>query len=154
MTNDEVISTLNDLIETCKDGEYGFRECAEHVESASIATLLTRRADDCQEAARELQAQVLQLGGRADTGGSTTGAIHRGWVSVRGTLSGYDDLAMMEECERGEDAALARYRSAIKEDLPEPQRSIVQRQYEGVKRNHDQIRDLRDRLKNAEETVV
>ncbi len=154
MTNDEVIETLNDLIETCKDGEYGFRACAEHVESASIATLLTRRAEDCLEGARELQAQVAQLGGKPDTGGSATGAMHRGWVSVRGTLEGYDDLAMLEECERGEDAALARYRSALKEDLPEPVRSVVERQYQGVKRNHDQVRDLRDRLKNAEETTV
>lgn len=154
MTNEDVISTLNDLIETCKDGEYGFRACAEHVESASIATLLTRRADDCEEAARELQAQVIQLGGKADTGGSATGAIHRGWVAVRGTLAGYDDLAMLEECERGEDAALASYRAAIKEALPEPQRSLVERQYQGVKRNHDQIRELRDRLRNAEDTTV
>ena len=154
MTNEDVISTLNDLIETCKDGEYGFRACAEHVESASIATLLTRRADDCEEAARELQAQVIQLGGKADTGGSATGAIHRGSVAVRGTLAGYDDLAMLEECERGEDAALASYRAAIKEALPEPQRSLVERQYQGVKRNHDQIRELRDRLRNAEDTTV
>lgn len=154
MTNDEVIETLNDLIETCKDGEYGFRACAEHVESASIATLLTRRADDCAEGARELQAQVAQLGGKPDTGGTATGAMHRGWVSVRGTLEGYDDLAMLEECERGEDVAVARYRSALKEALPESVRAVVQRQYEGVKRNHDQVRDLRDRLKNAEETTV
>lgn len=154
MTNDEVISTLNDLIETCKDGEFGFRACAEHVESASIATLLTRRAEDCQEAARELQAQVIQLGGKADTGGSTTGAMHRGWVAVRGTLQGYDDLAMLEECERGEDAAKASYRKALEDPLPETLRSLVERQYEGVKRNHDQIRELRDRLKSAEETTV
>lgn len=154
MTNDEVIETLNDLIETCKDGEYGFRACAEHVESASIATLLTRRAEDCADGARELQAQVTQFGGKPDTGGSATGAMHRGWVAVRGTLEGYDDLAMLEECERGEDAALASYRSALKEPLPEPVRSVVERQYQGVKRNHDQIRDLRDRLKNAEETTV
>ena len=24
MSNDDIIDTLNDLIETCKDGEYGF----------------------------------------------------------------------------------------------------------------------------------
>lgn len=154
MTNEEVISTLNDLIETCKDGEFGFRACAEHVESASIATLLTRRAEDCQEAARELQAQVIQLGGKADTKGSATGAMHRGWVAVRGTLQGYDDLAMLEECERGEDAAKASYRKVLEEPLPETLRSLIERQYQGVKRNHDQIRELRDRLKSAEETTV
>ena len=33
MTNDEIISTLNDLIETSKDGEHGFkpvRKCKRH----------------------------------------------------------------------------------------------------------------------------
>src|SRR5678810_541401 len=33
MTNENVIDTLNTLIETCKDGEYGFRTCAENVKS-------------------------------------------------------------------------------------------------------------------------
>ena len=36
MTNENVIDTLNTLIETCKDGEYGFRTCAEHVKSAQL----------------------------------------------------------------------------------------------------------------------
>ena len=34
MDNDDVISTLNDLIETCKDGEYGYRASAEHLRNA------------------------------------------------------------------------------------------------------------------------
>ena len=149
MTNEDVISTLNDLIENCKDGEYGFRACAEHVDSAELATLFVRRADDCQQAAQELQSHVAQLGGEPDSGGSATGALHRGWVAVRGTLSGYDDLAMLKECERGEDAAVERYKDALEKPLPEPVRSLVQRQAEGAKRNHDQIRDLRDRMDAA-----
>jgi uncharacterized protein (TIGR02284 family) len=68
---------------------------------------------------------------------------------VKGTLAGYSDKAMLEECERGEDAALARYRDALKEDLPPTCRTVVERQYEGVKRNHDQIRTLRDRARAA-----
>jgi len=36
------------------------------------------------------------------------------------------------------------YRDAIKEDLPDDVAAVVQRQYEGVKRNHDQIRALRN----------
>ncbi|MGE5384566.1 MAG: PA2169 family four-helix-bundle protein [Betaproteobacteria bacterium] len=150
MKNEDIISTLNDLIETCKDGEYGFRACAEHVHSTDLATLMIRRADECQQAARDLQAVVAECGGKPDTGGSATGAVHRGWVAVRATLAGYDDLAMLQECERGEDAALERYRDALeKKELPGTIRSIVERQFQGVKRNHDQVRDLRDRLKAA-----
>lgn len=149
MDSKDVVSTLNDLIETCKDGEYGFRESAEHAKSESLRSLFTARAKDCEQAARELQMQVTQYGGEPDTGGSATGALHRGWVAVRGVLAGYSDLAMLEECERGEDAALARYRNALEKPLPEPVRSIVTRHLEGVRRNHAQIRELRDRMKAA-----
>lgn len=146
MTRDQVISTLNHLIETCKDGQYGFHSCAENVDSSELASLFSRRAEECGQAAIELQQQVVQLGGKPDTSGSASGALHRGWVAVRSALSMYDDRAVLEECERGEDTAVDNYRSALEEPLPEPVHSLVERQYEGAKRNHDQIRALRDSL--------
>ena len=39
MNNQNVISTLNDLIETCKDGQEGFRTCAENVQNSELKTL-------------------------------------------------------------------------------------------------------------------
>ena len=147
MSNDDVIDVLNDLIETCKDGEYGFRSCAEHVKSAQLRQTFTSRADECRQGATELQSHVARLGGKADTGSSVTGSIHRGWVNLKAMLTGDSDQAALNECERGEDAALARYRDAIKKPLPSDVAAVVQRQYEGVKRNHDQIRALRDQLR-------
>ena len=147
MDNDDVIDKLNDLIETSKDGEYGFRTCAERVRSAELRTLLTECAQSCREGASELQAAVARLGGKAEEDSSVSGTMHRGWVRLKEALGGDSDLSMLEECERGEDAALVRYRDALKEDLPEPVAQLVRRQYEGVKRNHDRVRTLRDRLK-------
>lgn len=144
---DDVIDTLNELLESCRDGEYGFRECAEHVKAADIKTLLSRHADECRTAGLELVSHIRQLGGEPDEGGTASGAMHRGWVSVRGTLSGYTDLAMLDECERGEDAALARYRNALKEDLPSDIRAVVERQTQGAQRNHDQVKALRNALR-------
>jgi len=149
LSTDKTISVLNDLIETCKDGEYGFQSSAEHVKNPELQQVFTARAAECRKGAEVLQAQVRQLGGEADEDGSASGAIHRGWVAVKGTLSGYGEKAMLEECERGEDTALARYRDALKEDLPPAVRAVVERQYEVVKRNHDQIRTLRDRARAA-----
>ena len=149
MSNDDVIDALNDLIETCKDGEYGFRTCAEHVKSSQLRQVFTSRADECRQGASELQSLVARLGGKADTGSSVTGTIHRGWVNLKAMLSGDSDQAALNECERGEDAALARYRDAIKEPLPGDVAAVVQRQYEGVKRNHDQIRTLRDQTRST-----
>ena len=149
MTNDDVISVLNKLIETCKDGEYGFRSCAEHSKGQQLQQLFMARAADCQKGASELQAIVTRLGGKADTTSSATGTMPRGWVSVVGTLTGYSDEQMLNEAERGEDAALERYRDALKQSLPSDVMSVVQTQYEGVKRNHDQIRTLRNQVRAA-----
>lgn len=144
MSNDDIIDTLNDLIKTSKDGEYGFRACAEQAESPTLKSTLMQRADECRSGAAELQAAVRTLGGEAEDSGSAVGAMHRGWVAVKTTLSSYDDLAVLEEAERGEDSALAAYRDALKKDLPSSVRAPVEQQYNGVKRNHDQMRTLRD----------
>jgi uncharacterized protein (TIGR02284 family) len=149
MTDPEVVTQLNDLIENCKDGEYGFRTCAEHAHSEELKRLLNARADNCQQAARELQEQVVQHGGKAETTGTAGGAVHRGWVAVRGALSGYTDAAILSECERGEDVAVARYRKVLEWPLPAGVKELVERQYQGVKRNHDQVRSLRDQYKAA-----
>ena len=39
MDTNDVIATLNDLIETSRDGEQGFRTCAEGVTSPNLKTL-------------------------------------------------------------------------------------------------------------------
>lgn len=149
MDRKDLIDTLNNLIENCKDGEYGFRRTSEHAQSADLKRTLLARADDCAQGAAELQTVVLQLGGEPHERGTVAGAAHRGWVAVEGVLSGGSDLRMLEEAERGEDTALSRYRDALEKDLPPDVRAIVERQYEGVKRNHAQVRTLRNQARAA-----
>jgi uncharacterized protein (TIGR02284 family) len=145
----DVIGCLNDLIETCKDGEYGFRASAEQAKSESLRQALNARAVECQHAADQLQRHVVDLGGKPEASGSAAGAMHRGWVAVRAKLSTYDDLAVLEEVERGEDVALKSYREALDHELPQPVRALVESQYEGVKRNHDQMRRMRDQARST-----
>lgn len=149
MDTNDVVDTLNDLIETCKDGEYGFRTSAEYMRSADTRQQFERRAEECRMAAAELQSLVVQIGGTAEDSGTVAGAAHRGWVAVKGTLAGYTDKAILEETERGEDTALERYRAALDKNLPPQVQAVVQRQYEGVKRNHAQVRTLRDQSRLA-----
>jgi uncharacterized protein (TIGR02284 family) len=104
-----------------------------------------RRAGDCAAGASQLQILVARLGGKPEDSGTVAGAVHRGWVNLKAAVSGRTDLAILEECERGEDLAKASYTKALGETLPVDIRLIVQRQYEGVVSNHDQIRNLRDR---------
>ena len=74
--------------------------------------------------------------------------MHRGWVAARGAVALNDDKAMLNECERGEDAAVARYRAALeKRELPSEVDEVVRRQYQGVLRNHDEVKRLRDSMR-------
>ena len=146
---DDVIDVLKDLVETCFDGEYGFRACADQARREDLKTLFLQRAEDCRRGSQELAQQIHALGGKVSDGGSALGAIERGWVAVRATLSTYDDKAVLEECERGEDNALARYRKALQKPLPANVKLIVERQLQGVQRNHDQIKMLRNQFRAA-----
>lgn len=141
---DEVLEALDDLLKTCRDGQKGFEAAAEHTRTASLAQLLRERAQRCAQGAEELVGVIARLGGEVNDRGSATGALHRGWVSARGSVGALSDLDMLEECERGEDAALGRYRKALEQPLPHDVRAIVQRQMEGAQRHHDEIRQLRD----------
>ncbi|RZL92682.1 MAG: PA2169 family four-helix-bundle protein [Variovorax sp.] len=140
----DTLEVLNDLLDNARDGEYGFRACAEEVDSTELRALFEERASDCAAATTELGELIRRYGGEAERGGTIAGAMHRGWVHVKVTLGADSANSMLEECERGEDAAIARYRKALKADLPPDVRAIVDRQAAGAQRNHDRIRVLRD----------
>ena len=144
MDTRQVINTLNDLIETSKDGEAGFRTCAEGVKDAQLKSMFNHAAARCAEGAAELQAKVRALGGNPDESGSTSGSLHRAWLNIKSTITGMDDHAVLAECEKGEDAAKKAYQNALAKDLPADVRSMVERQYQGVRENHDRVRDLRN----------
>ena len=141
---DDVVDVLNDLLESARDGEYGFHACAEHAESGELKGIFQRHSRECAAAAVELEHEIRRLGGDPASGGTVAGALHRGWVSVKTALSTQDDKAVLQECERGEDAAVARYRKALKASLPADIRTLVERQAQGAQRNHDEVRALRD----------
>jgi len=142
--NDDIIATLNDLIEVSKDGEEGFRSSAAHVGEPQLKTFFLRRSHEVATSVQELQELVRSLGGTPASSSSLGGALHRRWIDLKTALTSNDTVAVLNETERGEDVALATYRKAAEKDLPTHIRFVVVRQLEGAKRNHDQVKQLRD----------
>jgi uncharacterized protein (TIGR02284 family) len=144
MKNDKVITALNELIQTCRDGQEGFKEAAENVDNQDLRNFFDNESQHRARFVNELQHQVNALGGEPDTAGSPAGALHRAWIEVKGTLTGKDDKAILSEVERGEDSAVKAYETELAKALPENCRPIVERQYRAIKATHDQVRQMRD----------
>ncbi len=140
--NDEVISTLNNLIETCKDGQDGFRTAGEGVRNDELITLFNTYSHQRAKFAAELQNEVRRLGGDPEKTGSPSAALHRGWINIKSAVTGEDEAAVLSECERGEDSAVRNYERALKLNLPPDVMSLVERQFTQVKQTHDRIRSL------------
>lgn len=149
MASSDVISTLNDLIETARDGEEGFRTSADAARSPEVKSFLMEGAQRCARAVTDLQQIVQRLGGSPTTTGTVTGALHRGWTSLKGALAANDDKAILNEVERGEDHAVGVYRDALAKNLPPDIHALVEKMYEGTKQNHDRVRMMRDRFSAA-----
>jgi uncharacterized protein (TIGR02284 family) len=146
----EIISTINELIETLKDGQEGFRQASEAVKEAQLKILFNEYSLQRSKFAGELQNEAISLGEhRPETTSSTAGALHRAWIDLKAAITSHDDHAILAECERGEDSAVNEYKKAMEnDDLSSPIRETITRQYADVKRAHDRIRQLRDAAKN------
>jgi uncharacterized protein (TIGR02284 family) len=144
---DNAISTLNNLIETCKDGQQGFEAAAEGVKTSDLKTLFRTYSHQRAEFAGELQQEVERLGGDAERTGSFAATLHRGWINIKAAVTGEDEAAVISECERGEDSAVRNYEDALNDEhLPAELRSIVERQFIQLKEAHDRIRALEKAL--------
>lgn len=144
MDNSEVIATLNELLEITRDGEQGFKTCAEGVRNSNVKSLMEAAATRCSEGARELEQKITGLGGQPASGGTIGGSIHRAWTGIKSAVSSMNEHDVLAECERGEDAAKATYEGALRKALPSDVHTLIERQYQGVKQNHDRVRELRD----------
>ena len=136
---------LQNLIETCRDGQNGFREAAEDIKNPEIREFFNQQSLLRAQFASELEAEARRLGDRdVDTSGSTVAAMHRAWIDLKAALGGGDE-AVISAAETGEDAAKKAYEESLREKLPSDIMEIVERQSQSVIEAHDRVRDFRDR---------
>jgi uncharacterized protein (TIGR02284 family) len=141
----EIISVIDDLIETLKDGQQGFRQAAEGVKDPELKSLLNEYSRQRAHFAMELQSEAQSLGkSEPETSGSTAGALHRGWIDLKSAVTRGDDHAILAECERGEDSAVEEYKKALNDGLSTSLHEILSRHYSDIKEAHDRIKNLRD----------
>ena len=146
----EVISTINNLIETLKDGQEGFKQAAEGVKSPKLKSLFNECSQQRSRFATELQSQARSLGEpEPETSTTAAGALHRSWINLKSAVTQGDDHAILAECERGEDSSVEEFRKALNDGLSVPVQEMVSRQYAEIKQAHDRVKHLRDAAKKS-----
>jgi uncharacterized protein (TIGR02284 family) len=144
----EIISTINSLIETLKDGQEGFKQAADAVKARQLKSLFRDYSQQRSRFVGELQSQARSLGETGpEKASSAAGAMHRAWINLKSVVTSGDDHAILAECERGEDSAVNEYKKAMEDDLSSPLREVVSRQYSEIKSAHDRVKQLRDATK-------
>lgn len=139
---DDPSSTLNQLIQTCKDGEKGFHTAAEAVSDPNLRHLFESYSQQRSEFAAELELEVQRLGKDPAEEGHMSAAVHRGWMDLKAAATGQDEGVIIAECERGEDVAVKAYRRALSVSLPPDLQAVIERQLIKIEEAHDQVRSL------------
>ena len=140
---------LDNLIETLKDGQEGFKQAAEAVKDPQLKSVFQQYSVQRGRFISELQTHAPSSSERnSDVSGSAAGALHRGWINLKSAITGGDDHAILAECERGEDSAVEEYKKALDDGLTAPVRDLVANEYTEIKQAHDRIKSLRDATKS------
>jgi uncharacterized protein (TIGR02284 family) len=149
MNEHDAVSVIENLIETCKDGQKGYQDAATHVKRPDLKAYFNEQSLERSRFAGELEAELIRLG-KPDkkVSGSVGGALRRAWIDTKVSLGG-GDKTVLESVEAGEDSAKEAYEKAIAGDLPENIAQIVRRQATSVERAHDKVKSLRDAARAA-----
>ncbi|MES2597298.1 MAG: PA2169 family four-helix-bundle protein [Verrucomicrobiota bacterium] len=144
----DTLKTLHNLIEILTDGQEGFRAAATDVDNHELKTLFSQYSLQRAAFAGELKSLAQGLGeSDPPDGGSIAGALHRGWMDIKAAVVSRDEHAILAECERGEDYAVAAYKEALEQPgLPMNITDTLRTQFAQVKSTHDHVRKMRDAL--------
>jgi len=150
---EKTLDVINDLIKINNDRVEGFEKAGKDLEGndSGLIAIFNKLAGESQQNVAELTGIVQQYGGEAAEGTSTSGDLHRAWIDIKSTFTGSDTEAILNECERGEDAIKSAYRSVLysENELDPEITALLQKQQVGIIEGHDLIKSLRDQVKAA-----
>ena len=147
-TNENLVETLNDLVQINNDRIEGYEKAAEETKDIDVdlKTIFIKMAEESIKYKTELVNEISKLGGEPATGTTGLGKIYRVWMDVKATFTGKDRQSVLEACEFGEDAAQKAYRDALASDaeIDADTRQLITSQQASLKTSHDIIKKYRD----------
>jgi uncharacterized protein (TIGR02284 family) len=150
---EKALDVINDLIKINNDRAAGFEKAGKDLkeDENGLITVFNKLSMESRENVAELTGLAQQFGEEAAEGTSTSGDLHRAWIDIKSAFTGSDITAILNECERGEDAAKAAYKDALDPENeldPELEQALFAQQ-RGIVEGHDLIKSLRDQTEGT-----
>src|SRR5256885_6085980 len=118
MNNNEVVSILNNLIETCKKGQDGFRTAAESIQNSEFRRLFNIFSQQRAQFITELHSEMHRLGGGLNEPETTPLPDNTLLFRSSTTASASrmrDEASVISECQREEEMAVKIGRASCRE---------------------------------------
>jgi uncharacterized protein (TIGR02284 family) len=142
MTKDEIVDTLNDLIQITEDSHEGYRKSAEDAEEQDLKSLFNDLSAQRGAMVRDLQKHVAEQGGAPEASGTMLGGAHRFFVGLKSAVMGRDRTAILQEIERGESEAIRRYEQALDKDLPPHLTGVISQHLARLRSDRDNVASM------------
>ena len=134
------------IIRKYRKGVYIMEELKK--EDSDLKLLFQEKVNQSNGYKTELSAEIIKTGHKVETGTTNAGKIYRVWMDVKAFFGGSDRKVVLDNCEDGEDAALAAYNDALSsEGLATDVRSLLTNHLAELRISHDRIKALRDAQK-------
>lgn len=145
--NEKTLAILEKLIAVCQDGAEGFDLAANEVHASELQSLFQGYSLQRLRRAGELESAASALGRIVSAETGVVSEAGRTWMAPADKAAVRDEQAVLLECERGEEAALAAYTVALEEaELPPAIRATIAAQALEVKDAHKEIHERRSRF--------
>jgi uncharacterized protein (TIGR02284 family) len=123
-TAHEIVSVLNNLIETNLDRIKGYEKAASDAEDSEIKELCLSFASQSKAFKTQLEQLVREYNGKPLENGSAKGVVYRAAMEVKHSISD-SKKSVLSSCETGEDVALENYKHAKIDSLGFPARVVT-----------------------------
>ena len=137
---------LNSLLEKTYDAQRGYANASEVTEHVDLKRWFAQQGAKRTQYAASITGEMKGMNESPELDGSVKGDLHRSWMNIKAALSTNKDETVLEECLRGENAAIEEYTEVLKhrDELPQTVVSILEAQKNEIQNTVNQIKRLED----------
>ncbi len=145
-TNINTEKYLQSILEKTYDAQRGYANAAEVTSHVDLKRWFAQQGVKRTKYAASIAGEMKGMNETPEFDGSFTGDMHRSWMNLKAALSGNKDESVLEECIRGEKAAIEEYNHVLEHraELPQTIVTILEAQKNEIQATVNQIKRLED----------